>query len=86
MAVLVGIPQEKLTIDPSLFIYGQRQYRGSLGAAFPDRDFAMYLRWHQEGKFPLDRLITRRYELEQINQACDDLQAGNVMGRAILEF
>lgn len=86
MAVLVGIPQEKITIDPALFVYGQRQYRGSLGASFPDRDFAMYLRWHQEGKFPLDRLITRRYALEQINEACDHLRAGDILGRAILEF
>lgn len=86
MAVLVGIPQEKVTIDPGLFVYGQRQYRGSLGASFPDRDFPMYLRWHQEGKFPLDRLITRRYGLEQINEACADLHAGDILGRAILEF
>jgi Zn-dependent alcohol dehydrogenase len=86
MAVLVGIPQEKVTIDPNLFVYGQRQYRGSLGASFPDRDFPMYLRWFQEGKFPLDRLITRRYGLEQINQACDDLHHGHILGRAILEY
>ena len=86
MAVLVGIPQEKVTIDPALFVYGQRQYRGSLGASFPDRDFAMYLRWHQEGKFPLDRLVTRRYALEQINEACHDLHSGHILGRAILEF
>jgi len=86
MAVLVGIPQEKITIDPVLFTHGQRQYRGSLGASFPDRDFAMYLRWHQEGKFPLDRLITRRYALEQIGEACGHLHAGEIMGRAILEF
>ena len=86
MAVLVGIPQEKVTIDPALFTSGQRQFRGSLGAAFPDRDFAMYLRWHQEGKFPLDKLITRRYALEQINEACHDLHSGHILGRAILEF
>jgi Zn-dependent alcohol dehydrogenase len=86
MAVLVGIPQEKVTIDPGLFVYGQRQYRGSLGASFPDRDFSMYLRWHQEGKFPLDRLITRRYTLDQINEACHDLHAGEILGRAILEY
>jgi len=86
MAVLVGIPQEKVTIDPGLFVYGQRQYRGSLGASFPDQDFPMYLRWHSEGKFPLDRLITRRYGLEQINEACHDLHAGEILGRAILEF
>jgi Zn-dependent alcohol dehydrogenase len=86
MAVLVGIPQEKVTIDPNLFVYGQRQYRGSLGASFPDKDFPMYLRWHQEGKFALDRLVTRRYGLEQINEACDDLHHGKILGRAILEF
>jgi Zn-dependent alcohol dehydrogenase len=86
MAVLVGIPQAKITIDPALFTAGQRQYRGSLGASFPDRDFPMYLRWHKEGKFPLDRLITRRYRLEQINEACHDLHSGQILGRAILEF
>ena len=86
MAVLVGIPQEKVTFDPNLFIYGQRVYTGSLGAAYPDQDFPMYLRWHQEGRFPLDRLITRRYKLEDINQACDDLHHGHILGRAILEY
>jgi Zn-dependent alcohol dehydrogenase len=86
MAVLVGIPQEKVTIDPALFTAGQRIYRGSLGASFPDQDFPMYLRWHQEGKFPLDRLITRRYGLEQINEACHDLHDGKILGRAILEY
>jgi Zn-dependent alcohol dehydrogenase len=86
MAVLVGIPQEKVTIDPTLFVYGQRQYRGSLGAAFPDEDFAMYLRWHHEGKFPLDKLITRRYSLDEINEACHDLETGKILGRAILEY
>ena len=34
----------------------------------------------------LDRLITRRYALEQINEACADLTAGEILGRAILEF
>lgn len=85
-AVLVGVPQEKVTLDPALFLHGQRLYRGSLGASFPDQDFPMYLRWHQEGKFPLDRLITRRYGLEQINEACHDLHAGEILGRAILEY
>ncbi len=85
-AVLIGIPQEKVTLDPALFTSGQRIFRGSLGAAFPDRDFGMYLRWYQEGRFPLDRLITRRYRLEQINEACHDLHSGAILGRAILEY
>jgi Zn-dependent alcohol dehydrogenase len=65
---------------------GQRQFRGSLGAAYPERDFELYLRWHREGKFPLDKLITRRYTLDQINEACDALRAGEILGRAIIEF
>ncbi|MFV0296257.1 MAG: zinc-binding dehydrogenase, partial [Hyphomicrobiaceae bacterium] len=85
-AVLVGIPQEKITIDPALFTTGQRIYRGSLGASLPDQDFPMYLRWHKEGKFPLDKLITRRYGLDQINEACDHLHSGEILGRAILEY
>lgn len=85
-AVLIGIPPPEMTLDPRLFTAEQRQYRGSLGASYPDRDFPLFLRLYREGKFPLDRLITRRYRLEQINEACDDLHAGRILGRAIIEY
>jgi Zn-dependent alcohol dehydrogenase len=86
MAVLIGIPGKEMTIDPGLFIFHQRQYRGSLGATYPEKDFPMFLRWHEEGKFPLDKLVTRRYELDQVNEACDALKAGEILGRAIIEY
>ena len=85
MAVLIGIPGKEMTINPRLF-FQQRIFRGSLGATYPEREFPMYLRWHREGKFPLDKLVTRRYKLEQINEACDALEGGEILGRAILEF
>jgi len=44
------------------------------------------LRLHREGKFPLDKLVTRRYKLDQINEACDALEGGQILGRAILEY
>ena len=86
MAVLIGLPGWDITIDSRLFVFHQRQYRGSLGATYPDRDFPMFLRWHQEGKFPLDKLVTRRYKLDDINEACDALKSGDILGRAIIEF
>ncbi len=86
MAVLIGVPGNEMTLDPRLFVSHQRQYRGSLGAAYPEKDFAMFLRWHQEGKFPLEKLVTRRYKLDEINEACDALQAGDILGRAIIEY
>ena len=86
MAVMIGWPGDEMTLDPGHFMRHQRQYRGSLGATYPDKDFEMFLRWHQEGKFPLDKLVTRRYTLDQINEACDDLESGQILGRSIIEY
>ena len=86
MAILIGLPGWDITIDSRLFVSHQRQYRGSLGATYPDKDFPMFLRWHREGKFPLDKLVTRRYRLDDINEACDALRSGEILGRAIIEY
>jgi len=88
MAVLIGMPQpdQEMTIWPGHFMFHQRRYRGSLGATYPDKDFPMYLRLYKEGKLRLDDMVTRRYKLEDINQACNDLQSGEITGRAIIEY
>ncbi|MEE2686790.1 MAG: hypothetical protein VX921_00930, partial [Chloroflexota bacterium] len=79
-------PGWDITLNSRLFVSEQRQYRGSLGATYPDRDFPMFLRWHREGKFPLDKLVTQRYKLNEINDACHSLKSGNILGRAIIEY
>lgn len=86
MAILIGLPGWDIVVDSRLFVSHQRQYRGSLGATYPDKDFPMFLRWHREGKFPLDKLVTRRYQLDDINEACGALGAGEILGRAIIEY
>ena len=87
-ALLIGMvaPDAKLNVWPGHFMFHNRRYRGSLGATFPERDFPMYLRFYREGKLKLDEMVTRRYKLEDINQACDDLEAGLIEGRAIIEY
>ena len=65
---------------------GQRRFLGSLGATYPIEDFEMFLRWYREGKFPLDKLVTKRFKLEEINEACDELRAGKILGRAVIEL
>jgi Zn-dependent alcohol dehydrogenase len=62
-------------------------FRGAPGGSCrPDRDLPMFVRWFREGRLPLDRLVTRRYTLDQINDACDALAHGEIAGRAIVEF
>ena len=85
-AVLIGVPGREMTLDPRTMLSAHRRYVTSFGASHPDRDFPIYLRWYREGLFPLDKLVTDRYRLEQINEACAALKAGEIMGRAILEY
>ena len=46
----------------------------------------LLVRWFNEGKMPLEVMVTRRYSLEQINEACDALARGEIAGRAIVVF
>jgi Zn-dependent alcohol dehydrogenase len=51
-----------------------------------NRDFPLFIRWYLEGKLKLDELVRRRYPLEQINEAVDDLEHGRILGRAIITY
>ena len=46
----------------------------------------MYLRLASEAKFPLDKLVTRSYAIEEINDALADLEEGRIFGRSIIRF
>jgi Zn-dependent alcohol dehydrogenase len=86
-AVLVGVPHGEMPTLPMQMLFGGKVYRGAPGGcSTPDRDFPLLVRWFKQGKMPLDRLVTRRYTLEQINEACDALGNGQIAGRAIVEF
>lgn len=86
-AVLVGVPHGDPPNLPVDQIFRGKILRGAPGGnSRPDRDFPMYVRWLDEGKLTLDRMVTRRYRLEQINEACSALEHGEIAGRAIVEF
>lgn len=87
-AVLVGLAHgAPPVLDMRDMLVASKRYIATLGGrSRPDRDFPMYMRWYKEGRLPLDLLITRRYKLDQINEACDALDRGEITGRAILEF
>jgi Zn-dependent alcohol dehydrogenase len=48
------------------------------GSSRPSIDMPMILRMHAEGRLPLDRLVTRRYRLEEVNAAFADMNSGKV--------
>lgn len=76
---------ERISLDPYDLICGRRLQGSWGGASIPDRDIPLFVGLYQEGKLPLERLITHRYKLEDINQALEDLEKGTV-GRPIIEM
>ena len=74
-----------ISIDPYELICG-KQIGGSWGGSSnPDRDIPMFSKLYLEGKLPLEKLITKRYHLDDINQALDDLEHRRV-GRPLIEI
>jgi len=84
--VLIGMEADKIALDPDLITLHQRRVAGSLGASDPTRDFEFYASLNREGKLPLERMVTRRYKLADAARACADLEAGDIVGRAVIEF
>jgi Zn-dependent alcohol dehydrogenase len=85
-AVLVGVPQTPATLNMR-DIFLARTYKGSFGGSSrPEVDYPKFLDWYRQGKLDLDRLVTARYKLDEINEACAALQGGEIGGRAILTF
>jgi len=70
---------EKLSLDPHDLISG-KQIRGSWGGASkPDIHVPAFARLYREGRLPVERLLGKRYSLDRINDALDDLEDGRVM-------
>ncbi len=86
-AVLVGVPTTPVELNAIDVLVNEKHFIGSIGGSCaPDRDFPRFLEWHDDGQLDLEAMVTARYSLEQINEATDALQAGQIQGRAILEF
>jgi len=55
------------------------------GTSNPARDFPLYADLYMKGRLDLDRLISKRYSLDQINEAYADMLSGSV-ARGVVMF
>ncbi len=86
-AVLVGVPTTKAEINAVDLLINEKHFIGSIGGSCaPDRDFPRFLEWEENGDLALDKMVTERFSIDQINEATDALANGEIAGRAILEF
>ena len=64
----------------------ERTLRGSyMGSAVPSRDIPRYLSLYRAGLLPVDRLLSHRLTLAQINEGFDRLASGEAL-RQVVDF
>jgi S-(hydroxymethyl)glutathione dehydrogenase / alcohol dehydrogenase len=86
--VVIGVPETGATLplDVRPFVTGERVLRGSsYGSARTREDLPRLVNLYLAGKLRIDELITRRYGLEDANEAFRALAAGE-LARGLIVF
>jgi S-(hydroxymethyl)glutathione dehydrogenase / alcohol dehydrogenase len=86
--VIVGMAPQNQTagFDPLLFVQKEARLLGCwYGSSRPRLDFHRFIEMTLAGKLKVKEMITRRYSLDQINEAYDSLGRGEV-ARSVITF
>src|ERR1700741_5178353 len=87
--VLTGMTSQltrSVNIDLQDFILMNKTLAGTIfGSCNPKADISRLARLYQTGQLQLDEMITKRYRLDDINDAYDDLRNGKII-RGIIDF
>ena len=88
IATIIGLHAVKaeVAISPATLVLQNKRLLGSfMGSVRPRLDLPRFIGLYRAGKLQLDDLITKRYSLEQLPQAFEDMEAGRV-ARGVLVF
>jgi alcohol dehydrogenase len=78
-------PTHTLNVPAVQLVVEERTLKGSyLGSAVPARDIPHYIKLFKAGRLPVDKLITHRLSLDQINEGFERLASGTAVRQVIL--
>lgn len=80
-AGVIGVPKvgTEVALDVNVILTGGRVVRGVVeGDSVPQLLIPQLIRYWEEGRFPVERLI-RHYDFDQINEAAADAEQGRVI-------
>ena len=86
--ITAGLPSPSaiLSLPAVSLVAEERTLRGSyLGSGVPSRDIPRFLGLYHRGRLPVDRLLTHRIRLDDINAGFDRLADGSAI-RQVVEF
>lgn len=85
--VTAGLPPPNATmpLPPLNLVAEERTVKGSyVGTCVPSRDIPRYIDLYRQGKLDVDRLLTGRLELDDINRGFDLLSEGKAVRQVIV--
>ena len=81
---VIGFTLEKVTLSAGSFMGLQKRVGGSWGC--PTRLFPEVVKLLEGGGIDFDTLVSRTYPLAELEQAFADLEAGKIVGRAVIQI
>ncbi|HEY0229455.1 MAG TPA: S-(hydroxymethyl)mycothiol dehydrogenase, partial [Mycobacterium sp.] len=54
------------------------------GDCLPERDFPMLVELYRQGRLPLDKFVTERINIDQVEKAFQSMHAGEVLRSAVM--
>lgn len=87
MTVTAGLPPPNAAFPlPAVnLVAEERTVKGSyIGTCVPRRDIPRYIALYQQGRLPVDRLLTERLPLEDINRGFDRLARGEAIRQVVV--
>ena len=85
--VTAGLPPSTamLPLPAVSLVAEERTLKGSyIGTCVPSRDIPRYLSLYMQGRMPVDKLLTGRLKLSQINEGFDLLQEGKAIRQVVV--
>ncbi|WP_405177466.1 S-(hydroxymethyl)mycothiol dehydrogenase [Nocardia sp. NBC_01377] len=85
--VLVGVPTPEMTLDMpliDLFSHGGALKSSWYGDCLPERDFPVLIDLYRQGRLPLDRFVSERIALDQVEAAFHSMHKGDVLRSVVV--
>ncbi|MDB5985490.1 MAG: alcohol dehydrogenase [Nevskia sp.] len=78
-------PQKMFSVPAVSLVAEERTVKGSyMGSAVPQRDIPRYVALYRAGRLPVDRLLTHRLKLDELNAGFDRLARGEAVRQVVL--
>ncbi len=85
--VLVGVPTPEMTLEMPLidfFSHGGALKSSWYGDCLPERDFPMLVDLYRQGRIPLERFVSERIKLDEVEDAFRTMHSGAVLRSVVV--